>query len=57
MAAWCARNVLATVMQSFACCCLASIVWMVLAYSLAFGGAGAFIGGFDRVFLAGLAAR
>jgi Amt family ammonium transporter len=48
------KNVLATVMQSFAVCCLATIVWMVVGYSIAFGGEGAFIGGFSKVFLKGL---
>ena len=30
------KNVLATLMQSFAVCCLVTIVWMVAGYSLAF---------------------
>ena len=34
------KNVLATVMQTFAITCIASIVWMVIAYSLAFGDGG-----------------
>ncbi len=51
------KNVLATAMQSFAICCLATLVWTVVGYSLAFGDGGnlnAYIGGFDRMFLAGL---
>ena len=48
------KNVLATVMQSFAVCCLATIIWMVIGYSLAFGAEGMFIGGFSKVMLAGL---
>ncbi|MBL8659833.1 MAG: ammonium transporter [Rhodospirillales bacterium] len=51
------KNVLATTMQSFAICCLATIIWTVIGYSLAFGDGGnlnAYIGGFDRMFLAGL---
>lgn len=51
------KNVLATAMQSFAVCCLSTIVWVVIGYSLAFGDGGdfnAYIGGFDRMFLAGL---
>jgi Amt family ammonium transporter len=48
------KNVLATVMQSFAVCCLATIVWMVIGYSIAFGGEGQFIGGFSKVMLRGL---
>jgi len=47
-------NVLAMVMQSFAICCLASVVWMVIGYSLAFAEGNAIVGGLDRVFLAGM---
>jgi len=49
------KNVLATIMQSFAVCCLATIVWFAIGYSLAFGGEGAYIGGFSKMFLAGVA--
>jgi Amt family ammonium transporter len=51
------KNVLATAMQSFAACCLISIVWMVAGYSLAFadgGGFHAFLGGLSKMFLAGM---
>ncbi|MDJ0950088.1 MAG: ammonium transporter [Alphaproteobacteria bacterium] len=48
------KNVLTIVMQVFAICCLASILWMIVGYSLAFSGEGALIGDFGRVFLAGL---
>ena len=48
------KNVLATLMQSFAVTCLMSIVWMVLGYSLAFSPGGSFIGGFGRLFLSGI---
>ncbi len=51
------KNVLATVMQSFAVACLMSILWMIIGYSLAFGDGGAFnawVGGFDKAFLAHL---
>ena len=48
------KNVLSTLMQSFTICCLATVVWMVIGYSLAFTEANPFIGGLDRVFLAGL---
>jgi len=50
------KNVLATVMQSFAICCLASVIWMIVAYSLAFKGDGAFVGGLGSAFLMGLTA-
>ncbi len=48
------KNVLATVMQSFAITCLISIVWMVVGYSLAFTPGNAFIGGFSKMFLSGI---
>jgi Amt family ammonium transporter len=51
------KNVLATVMQSFAACCLLSIVWMVAGYSIAFTEGGtlqAYTGGLSQLFLAGL---
>ncbi|KXV13043.1 ammonia channel protein [Caballeronia megalochromosomata] len=49
------KNVLATAMQSFAICCLVTILWTVVGYSIAFTPGGSFIGGFSRVFLHGLA--
>ncbi|WGF86793.1 ammonium transporter [Marinivivus vitaminiproducens] len=48
------KNILATMMQSFAICGLISIVWMVVGYSLAFGEGGAYVGDLSRLFLAGL---
>ncbi len=51
------KNVLATVMQSFAVTCLVTVLWMVAGYSLAFGDGGAFnayIGGLDKMFLNGV---
>ena len=51
-----AKNVLSVLMQCFAITCLASVVWMVAGYSLAFGDGGAmngFIGSLDRMFLSG----
>ncbi|WP_114377209.1 ammonium transporter [Elioraea thermophila] len=48
------KNVLATMMQSFATCALISIVWMVAGYSLAFSGDGAYIGDLGRLFLSGM---
>jgi Amt family ammonium transporter len=47
-------NVLATIMQSFAICCLCTVLWFVIGYSLSFTGEGAYIGGLDRLFLAGM---
>jgi Amt family ammonium transporter len=48
------KNVLATTMQSFAVTALVTILWMVAAYSLAFTGEGAYIGGLERLFLSGM---
>jgi Amt family ammonium transporter len=52
------KNVLATIMQSFTVTCLMTVLWMVVGYSIAFGDGGglnAFMGGFDKMFLKGLA--
>src|SRR3546814_5460576 len=49
------KNVLATIMQSFAITCLVSVLWMIVGNSLAFtdgGAVNAYIGGFSRFFLA-----
>ena len=48
------KNVLATLMQSFAITCLVTVLWVVIGYSFAFMPGNAFIGGFDRVFLNGM---
>jgi len=48
------KNVLATVMQSFAACCLMSVLWMIIGYSIAFGDGGAlnaYSGGLNKIFL------
>jgi Amt family ammonium transporter len=49
------RNVLATVMQSFAVTCMATVLWAVVGYSIAFGGEGPWFGGFSKILLTGLA--
>ncbi|ARW11134.1 ammonium transporter [Acetobacter ascendens] len=51
------KNVLATLMQSFALCCIISIVWMVAGYSLAFTTGTPWIGGLGRMFLNGIGAN
>lgn len=51
------KNVLATIMQSFTICCVATLVWMVLGYSLAFSNGSAWIGGLSRFFLNGIGAN
>nr|WP_315926206.1 ammonium transporter [Mesorhizobium sp. SP-1A] len=51
------KNVLATVMQSFAVCCLVTVLWFVVGYSLAFTDGGAFnayIGGLSKVLHRGI---
>ncbi len=46
------KNVLATLMQSFAVTCLVTIIWMVAGYSLAFSNGGnAYVGNLDLAFL------
>ena len=48
------KNVLATVMQSFAITCLVTVLWVVAGYSIAFIPGNAFFGGFDRLMLNGM---
>ncbi|MDP7424402.1 MAG: ammonium transporter [Rhodospirillales bacterium] len=48
------KNVLSVLMQCFTICCMASIVWLVVGYSIAFGGGNAWWGGLSKVFLAGV---
>jgi Amt family ammonium transporter len=49
-----AENLLSVLMQCFAIACLVSVVWLLCAYSLAFNGAGAFLGDLNKVLLFGL---
>jgi Amt family ammonium transporter len=49
------KNVLATLMQSFAITCLVTLIWWAVGYSLAFTpGSTPYLGGFTRVFLDGM---
>ena len=49
------KNVLATLMQSFAITCLVTILWWAVGYSLAFTpGSTPYLGGLSRVFFDGL---
>ncbi|MEJ5367314.1 MAG: ammonium transporter [Bryobacteraceae bacterium] len=48
------KNVLGTMMHSFILMALASVLWAVAGYSLAFGEGNAFIGGLQYVFLRGV---
>ena len=44
------KNVLATLMQTFAITCVVTILWWVIGYSWAFTPGGPFIGGFEPRF-------
>ena len=48
------KNVLGTMMQSFAMMSLVTIMWGLFGYSLAFGSGNSFIGGFEHLFLRGV---
>ena len=48
------KNILGTMMQSFAMMGLVTILWAIVGYSLAFGHGNVFIGGFEHVFLRGV---
>ena len=50
------KNVLATVMQSFAITCLVTVLWMVIGYSWAFTDGGPYLGGNSRFLLMGMGA-
>ncbi len=48
------KNVLGTMMQSFAMMAVITMVWAIVGYSLAFGQGNSFIGGFHNMFLSGV---
>jgi Amt family ammonium transporter len=48
------KNVLATMMQSFAMMAIVTVLWGVVGYSLAFGSGNGVIGGLEHVFLHGV---
>ncbi|MBN3859340.1 ammonium transporter [Neisseriaceae bacterium PsAf] len=48
------KNILATMVQSFATAALVSLLWVIIGYSLAFTPGNGFIGGLDRLFLSGV---
>ena len=50
------KNVLSVLMQVFVVFSLVTVLWAVYGYSLAFSGSGTWIGGFDRLFMAGITA-
>src|ERR1700683_4043013 len=48
------KNVLGTMMQTFALMAVITVLWALLTYSLAFGEGNSFIGGLHNVFLHGV---
>ncbi len=50
------KNVLSTMMQSFAMMALITVLWGMVVFSLAFGSGNSFIGGLHNVFLHGVGA-
>jgi ammonium transporter, Amt family len=50
------KNVLSTMMQSFAMMAIITVLWAIVGYSLAFSHGNSFIGGFSHFFLKGVGA-
>ncbi len=48
------KNMLSVLMQIMVIFALINVLWAVYGYSLAFGGSGAFFGGFDKLLLKGI---
>ncbi|KQT12241.1 ammonium transporter [Ramlibacter sp. Leaf400] len=48
------KNMLSVLMQVFVVSCLIFVLWAVYGYSVAFTGGSAFMGGFSKLFLAGI---
>ena len=48
------KNVLSVLMQCFAIAAVASLLWVIIGYSLAFGPGNEYIGDFSKVFLASI---
>ena len=48
------KNILGTMMQSFAMMGLVTVLWAIVGYSLAFGHGNWFVGGFEHLFLKGV---
>jgi len=51
------KNVLSTMLQSFALMAIVTLLWGIVEYSLAFGSGNSFIGGLHNVFLRGVGAQ
>jgi Amt family ammonium transporter len=52
-----ARNLLSVLMHCFSICCLVSILWLALGYSLAFDDGTMVLGGLGKMFLVGVGAN
>ena len=48
------KNTLSTLAQCFIIACIASIIWFICGYSLAFTGDGLYFGSLDKMFLSGV---
>jgi Amt family ammonium transporter len=49
------KNILSVLMQCFAIACMVSLLWFIVGYTMAFGeGGSAWLGGFGKMFLAGV---
>ena len=48
------KNAISTLSQCFIIACIASVIWFVVGYSLAFSGNGMFFGDLDKAFLSGI---
>ncbi len=51
------KNVLSVLMQCFSIACVATLAWVAIGYSLAFGEGTAWLGGLSKAFLAGIDAK
>src|SRR5664279_1782371 len=51
------KNVLSTMMQSFAMMAVITVLWGIVAYSLCFASGNSFLGGFSHLFLRGVGAQ
>ena len=45
------KNILSILMQCFAVTCVASLLWLLVGYSMAFSEGNAFVGGFDNILM------
>ena len=49
-----AQSVLSVMMHCFSVCCVASVLWLICGYSLAFSGDGLLVGNLDKMFGSGI---